>query len=175
MKEIHNYDVLRSDRCISAHGLEARTPFLDKQFVAVAKAMPPSGFRHDGKDRMEKAILRMAFDENLLPPEVLWRQKEAFSDGVSKMEKSWYQIIQEKIREEKLVPENWCDIVEPQKDEDGCEVYDLTWEPRPWTEEAFYYRDLFNSWFPHTADPWPYWMPRWSPETSDPSARTLAQ
>jgi len=157
---IHRYDVLRSDRCISSHGLEARTPFLDKQFVALARSVP-IGFRRPTKDRMEKQCLREAFDETgLLPKEVLWRKKEAFSDGVSATEKSWYQEIQERIEDQRLVPHGWEEIAKEMV-------------PPPKTPEAFWYRTMFEELYPHTTDPWPYWMPAWSPETTDPSARTL--
>jgi len=163
LAEIHRYDVLRSDRSISSHGLEARTPFLDKQFVGVAMSLPTE-LRRPNKceNRMEKHFLRESFSGDLLlPEEVLWRKKEAFSDGVSSQEKSWFQEIQERILEGRLVPENWKEIAEEFK------------EPRPRTPEAFYYRMMYEKFFTKTGDYWPFWMPRWSPETSDPSARTL--
>ena len=153
LKEIHRYDVLRSDRSISSHGLEARTPFLDKQFVAVAMSVPTE-FRRPSKGRMEKQLLREAFDD-LLPPSVLWRKKEAFSDGVSGVERSWFQEIQERVS---TLTEGWEAFA----------------EPRPKTAEAFYYRSIYESLYKKTGDYWPFWMPRWSPETSDPSARTLS-
>ena len=82
LNEIHMFDVLRSDRCMAAHGLEARTPFLDKQVVHTWLSIPV-GLR-TSHSRMEKAILREAFEIcELLPPDVLWRRKEAFSDGVN--------------------------------------------------------------------------------------------
>ena len=95
LNDIHYFDVLRSDRCISSHGLEPRTPFLDRQFVQVAMSLP-THMRRPSKTQPEKYILRKAF-ESYLPNEVLWRRKEAFSDGVSSLEKSWYQIIQESL------------------------------------------------------------------------------
>ena len=164
LKEMHRYDVLRSDRSISSHGLEARTPFLDKQFVATAMAVPTVLRRPVGGDkgRIEKNLLREAFDEGLLPGSVLWRKKEAFSDGVSSTEKSWFQEIQERVLEGGLVPADW-------------EKQALSFaEPRPKTPEAFYYRSLYEKFYTKTGDYWPFWMPRWSPETTDPSARTLA-
>lgn len=162
LKEIHMYDVLRSDRSISSHGLEARTPFLDKQFVAAALSYRTS-LRRPGNGRIEKQLLRDAFDGlDLLPREVLYRRKEAFSDGVSSQEKSWYEIIQEKLLGSKLVSKRWKEI-----------SYEKNYWPEPKTEEAFYYREQFEKHYSHTGRLWPYWMPRWSPETSDPSARTL--
>lgn len=164
LREIHRYDVLRSDRSISSHGLEARTPFLDRQFVLAAMSYPtwtrrPGG----GTDRMEKQLIRDCFvAADLLPAEVLYRKKEAFSDGVSAQEKSWYEIIQDKIKERGLVPEGWREV-----------AYEKNWWPQPPTEEAFYYRQLFEQWYSHTGDLWNYWMPRWSPGATDPSARTL--
>lgn len=164
LQNISTYDVLRSDRTISCHGLEARTPFLDRQFVAAA-LQTATGDRRPSPGRMEKQILRDAFrGTGLLPESVLYRQKEAFSDGVSSVQKSWYEIIQEKIQERGLVPANWADI-----------AYKKNYWPVPPTAEAFYYRELFQKSYPQTGGLWPYWMPRWSPETSDPSARTLAK
>ena len=168
LEEIHQYDVLRSDRCISAHGLEARTPFLDKQFVAVARSAP-TGMRRwisgglvegtTGGAKAEKLLLRNAFAQTgVLPGDVLWRKKEAFSDGVSGVERSWFEEIQSRVSG--LVPADWESQAE-------------RWTPRPLTAEAFWYRSLYEEYYGSVAKPWPYWMPRWSPETKDPSARTL--
>ena len=161
LTDIHYFDVLRSDRSISSHGLEARTPFLDKQFVAVARSIPTELRRGVRGKIIEKNILREAFEKTgLLPKEVLWRAKEAFSDGVSGKEKSWYEICQEKARAE--VREGW-----------DMKYIHLP----PKTEEAYYYRSLFEKYYGSVAEKAvvPYhWMPRWSPGATDPSARTLA-
>jgi asparagine synthase (glutamine-hydrolysing) len=150
LSEIHIYDVLRSDRSISSHGLEPRTPFLDKQFVALALSVQTQHRMND------KWFIRKAFEaSNLLPECVLWREKEAFSDGVSSVKKSWYQEIQERVS-----IESW--------EEDA-----KRFSPVPHTAEAYYYRTLFEKEYTNVGDLWPYWMPRWSPETTDPSARTL--
>ena len=117
LEEIHLYDVIRSDRSISTNGLEARTPFLDKTLVTGYLSLPiqlryygmktqiesTSHIYGDPLDKpCEKWLLRSAFsNSNLLPNEVLWRKKEAFSDGVSKQTRSWFQIIQEKHANEK--------------------------------------------------------------------------
>jgi len=166
LKEIHRYDVLRSDRSISSHGLEARTPFLDKQFVAAALAYKTSLRRPVAENkatgdprRMEKIILRDAFlKDALIPDHVLYRTKEAFSDGVSSQAEgeSWYQIIQRKIEERGI-------ILDDTK---------LRW-PICHTKEALYYRSIYDRFYKNTGDLWPYWMPRWSPGATDPSARTL--
>jgi asparagine synthase (glutamine-hydrolysing) len=168
LEDIHYFDVLRSDRSISSNGLEPRTPFLDKGFVAVAKGLPTKwrrpGVRHGGcMPTCEKWILRRAFESSgLLPPEVLWRRKEAFSDGVSGPVRSWYEEIQERVSV--LVPADWA-------------VAKFDHLP-PATAEAFYYRQLFEQFFGPGRDAAeaavPYrWMPRWSPGATDPSARTL--
>jgi asparagine synthase (glutamine-hydrolysing) len=164
LENIHTFDVLRSDRSISANGLEPRTPFLDKQFVALVRSIHPSFLRPCPGIQVEKAILREAFDDGVtLPPEVINRRKEAFSDGVSGTDKSWYQEIRDRVA--KLVPDDWQD-----------EVAHLT-HMRPLTAEDFYYRQLFETFYPGDENALatvPYrWMPRWSPETTDPSARTL--
>lgn len=165
LEEIHQYDVLRSDRCVAAHGLEARTPFLDKQFVAVARSAP-TGMRRwvsnaiSGSGQVEKQLLRDAFAQTgILPGDVVWRKKEAFSDGVSGTERSWFEEIQARVLD--LVPADW-------------ETQAERWTPRPQTAEAYWYRSLYEEYYGSVAKPWPYWMPRWSPETKDPSARTLA-
>ena len=161
LKDIHYFDVLRSDRSISSHGLEPRTPFLDRQFVQVAMSVATK-LRRPFKNIMEeKWILREAFnDGTYLPNEVLWRKKEAFSDGVSSLEKSWYEIIQERVA--KLVPENWREI---------SKVF--THLP-PNTPEQFYYRILFEKNYENHSNVIPYfWMPKWCDGATDPSARTL--
>jgi asparagine synthase (glutamine-hydrolysing) len=102
LKDIHFFDVLRSDRSISTHGLEARTPFLDKHFVETYLSIPPDIRFHAGNGVCEKYILRKAFDgKKMLPKEVLWRTKEAFSDGVSSSKESWFQTIQKMHHDEK--------------------------------------------------------------------------
>ena len=84
LKDIHLFDVLRSDRSISSVGLEARTPFLDRNFVRTYLSIPSHIRCHKTNNYPEKYLLRMAFaDSNILPREILYRTKEAFSDGVS--------------------------------------------------------------------------------------------
>jgi len=163
--DIHMFDVLRSDRSISSHGLEPRTPFLDRQFVAVARSVSTELRRPVRGVRPEKWLLREAFkDSGLLPPDVLWRQKEAFSDGVSGTEKSWYQITQEMAL--KVVGDAW--------ETEAARLYPTG---APDTPEKFYYRRLYDEKYgAATAEvnvPY-FWMPRWSPGVKDPSARTLA-
>ena len=100
VEEIHYFDVLRSDRSISSNGLEARTPFLDIAFVKYCLSIPAELKTFDGVNRLEKHLLRKAFDgHGLLPDNVLWRRKCAFSDGVSSQKNSWHQIIKTFIDE----------------------------------------------------------------------------
>lgn len=169
LKDIHSFDVLRSDRSISSHGLEARTPFLDKQFVAVARSVSTSLRRPIKGVQVEKWILRKAFeDTGLLPNPVLWRRKEAFSDGVSGSvgSKPWYMICQEHA--EKLMSEN--------KEDSWKSKASLFTHLMPQTAEAYYYRWIFQKKFGKKFDsvtvPY-FWMPKWSKGTTDPSARTL--
>jgi asparagine synthase (glutamine-hydrolysing) len=163
--EIHYFDVLRSDRTISCHGLEPRTPFLDKQFVNVARSIATEWLRPQKNGLCEKWLLRRAFDDGVtLPHEVLWRRKEAFSDGVSPTEKSWSQLIAEYV--EDFVPEGWKELAEQK-------YPNMT----PKTAEQFFYRFHFEANYgkasSHTAIPH-FWMPKWSPGVTDPSARALA-
>lgn len=145
LTDIHMYDVLRSDRCISTHGLEPRTPFLDRGLVQFVLSLSPE-FRFQSNKEMEKQLLRkcvMASDPQLLPSNVLWRRKEAFSDGVSQQGRSLYQIIQERMS---------TSTVE---------------------SEAAFYRLHFDKLYKDCSHVIPYrWMPRFV-EATDPSARTL--
>jgi len=82
LKNIHFFDVLRSDKTISSAGLEARVPFGGRDFMEYSMSLHPKHKMFD-KEIIEKNLLRKAMAD-LLPPELLWRRKEAFSDGVSK-------------------------------------------------------------------------------------------
>jgi len=95
--DIHFFDSLRSDRSVCAHGLEARAPFADKEFVEYYLSVDPR--ITSPMDKIEKYMLRMAFAQSgLLPDNVLWRKKEAFSDGVSSPDDSWHNIIKNYIK-----------------------------------------------------------------------------
>lgn len=155
LRDIHCFDALRSDKCISAHGLEARTPFLDPTVVQVYLSLPRE-IRMD--HRMEKYLLRTAF-EHLLPHSIAWRTKEAFSDGVSPKGDSWFQIIQ------RMVPK---EVVSKFNSEHPDKFN------QPTTPEQYYYRTIFDEAYPDAANVVPYfWMPKFVKAT-DCSARTLA-
>jgi len=167
LKDINSFDVLRSDRSMADHGLEARTPFLDKQLVNLWRSIPTELRRPNLENkRPEKYILRMAFDDSrLLPHEVLWRKKEAFSDGVSATEEPWHAKIDKYVRS-----------MNPNIDDElknASQNYPFN---TPKTAEALTYRKIFESLYgAKSVRVIPYmWMPRWSPETTDPSARTLS-
>ena len=152
LKDICYFDVLRSDRSISSHGLEARTPFLDKNFVQMYLSIPAeTRFLEMKRTKIEKYLLREAFDKtNLLPDNVLWRTKEAFSDGVSTQKESWFETIQN------FAKEKYKDM-----NIDGP------------TAEKYWYRELFNQYYPNCKNVIPYmWMPKFV-DATDASARTL--
>ena len=153
LKDIHLFDVLRSDRSISSNGLEARTPFLDKVFVKTYLSLPLAV--RNQKNKCEKYLLRKAFEPfNLLPKEILFRTKEAFSDGVSSLKKSWFEIIQTYVQD-KHIPS-----------------IEYVHNP-PTTQEQKYYRHIFEKCYPDCAQIIPYfWMPRFV-DATDSSARTL--
>lgn len=168
LKDIHLFDVLRSDKCISSHGLEPRTPFLDKTFVNYYLSIPQK-LRFDSNKIMEKYLLRNSFTiENfqnvfgnqILPKEILWRRKEAFSDGVSSKGRSLYMILQEFISTI-LKLENYYE-------KDIINKYPASIET-----EKIYYKNIFKCHFSKCEKIVPYyWMPRYTNAT-DPSARTL--
>ena len=163
LKNIQYFDVLRSDRCISSHGLEARTPFLDRTFVHSYLSLPINIRNHNNGNKIEKYLLRKSIeqiDPNLLPYDVLWRAKEAFSDGVSSQEKSWFEIIQSKL-EDKYSNETF----EKLKKKYDCNP--------PTTKEQLYYREIFENNYPDKGYIIPhFWMPQYTNAT-DSSARNL--
>lgn len=166
LREIHMFDVARSERSMAAHGLESRSPFLDRQFVSVARALPTDALRPT-KTMMEKTILRTAFAESgLLPEKVLWRRKEAFSDGISRAERSWFEMAREEgTRRGTESGEDWVA---------RARTYNVN--PPP-TAEALWYRELFHELYPAAAAGAvaPHmWMPRFIAGATDPSARTLS-
>jgi len=161
LDEIYLYDVLRSDRSISSNGLEARTPFLDKSFVEYYMSIPARLKAFNKTDRIEKFLLRKAFEsEGLLPKEVLWRRKCAFSDGVSSIKESWHKSIQNYVD---------CFI----SDEEFKRESEKIEHCKPLLKESFYYRKVFDELFPGKENLIPrFWMPRWT-SVIDPSAREL--
>jgi len=153
VKNIHLYDGRRADRCISKWGLEARIPFLDPEFIEAYWTLPEE-WRHPNYKGIEKWWLRKAFENsNYLPDEILWRKKEAFSDGISEKNNSWYQIIQDYIKEQIIIENNSPSM------------------------EASYYKEIFTNYFKKcNINIIPsYWQPKWINNENyiDPSARVL--
>ena len=183
LSDIYLYDVLRSDKSISSHGLEPRTPFLDRTWVQKYLSLPIH-IRYDKNNTlMEKHLLRLSFShtyfknsrgEDLLPKEILWRKKEAFSDGVSKKSRSLYEIIQE------FTNSQIGDLVDVPNTNDFkamCEQSTMMSEVDghliPETSEQFYYRYLFELNYMGMGKIVPYfWMPKYV-NAKDASARTL--
>jgi asparagine synthase (glutamine-hydrolysing) len=159
VKDVHKFDGKRTDRTMAYHGLEVRCPFADKDLVTYVMSIDPSLVVP--QKGVEKDLLRKTF-EGYLPHDILYRKKEAFSDAVSTQTKSWYQIIQDHI--ETLVTD---EEFQTEKDK-------YAW-CTPYTKESYYYRKKFVEFFGDDNSkiiPY-YWLPKWTTETTDPSARTL--
>lgn len=92
LKEVHMFDALRGDKTTAGNGLEIRVPFFDKEFMDYYMSIDPK--KKIVKDGMEKYLLRKSFEFDL-PKEIVWRRKDGFSDGVSAVDKPWYNIIEE--------------------------------------------------------------------------------
>ena len=160
IKELYMYDVLRADRCISAHALEGRVPFADIDFVNYSMSIDPA--KKMNVYNKGKYLLRHAFEgTGYLPDDILFREKAAFSDAVGH---SMVDYLKE-LAEEKYSDE---DVVNAKEKYPYC---------TPFTKESLMYRDIFESFFPGNAK-WikDFWMPNKSWENcdvNDPSARVL--
>jgi asparagine synthase (glutamine-hydrolysing) len=170
VRDVCYFDLLRSDKSISGAGLEARVPFADKRFLQYVMSIPPR-YKMFGDERIEKYIFRKAFS-GLLPDDILWRRKEAFSDGVSGHERSWFQIIRDYI-DTKVTNDEYnkyietimglCDTI------DGDSNYHNT----PYDKESYYYRRIFDTFYPGCEKTIPYFWRHPFCEEKDPSARLL--
>lgn len=157
LNNIQYFDVLRSDKSIAGAGLEARVPFSDKDFLTYCMQIPPEMKMFD-KNHIEKYLFRKAF-EDILPPELAWRVKTAFSDGVSNSERPWYEIIKE-----------YMDI---QYTDEEYIMKRLKYEYNmPYDKESLYYREIYDRYYPNTAKTIPYFwkQPFMGDGKSDPSA-----
>ena len=183
VQNIHMFDGLRVDRCMSGNGLEVRLPFSDTQLLHLIYSIEPSLLRpqlttvpyySESKPiLLEKCLIRKAFDSNrlgsnesnLLPDEILYRPKFAFSDLTNET-KPWVEIIKDHIETVvsdteyneflKTVPENYKFNT-------------------PFTKESYYYRKIFEKYYPGQSQVIPYfWLPNWT-QTKDPSARVLKE
>ena len=162
VQKLFTADLLRADKSTMAHGLEARVPFLDKAFLELAIKIKPEEKMPQTYHGIEKYILRKAFDtpeQPYLPTEVLWRQKEQFSDGVG------YNWINRLI--------DYCSAqVTEEQLEKAATLYPYN---TPLTKEAYFYRSIFHKHFPQTAAAQTVrkWIPKWQ-ENQDPSGRANA-
>lgn len=160
VRELHMYDVLRADRCISVNSLEARVPFGDLAFVRCAMAIDPA--LKMNRHGMGKYLLRKAFAaDSLLPENILWRQKAAFSDAVG-------HSLADDLKA--LAETTYTDAEAAEK----CARYA---HARPFTKESLLYRELFERYYPGQSRMVAgFWMPNrdWPGcDVDDPSARVL--
>jgi len=160
IRELHMYDVLRADRCISVNSLEARVPFGDLDFVDYVMSIDP-------KLKMNtynkgKYLLRRAFSGDYLPRDILMREKAAFSDAVGH---SMVDYLKE-YAEDRF------------SDSEYAELRELYSSPKPFTKESLLYRMLFEKYYPGQSQMIAgYWMPNKDWEgcnVNDPSARVLS-
>ncbi|MBR2287350.1 MAG: asparagine synthase B [Clostridia bacterium] len=158
--EIHMYDVLRADRCISANSLEARVPFGDLAFVEYAMSIDPR--RKMNTHDMGKFLIRHAFEKDqLLPESILYRQKAAFSDAVG------HSMVDDlkALAEETYPGDTW---------KSQCQRYT---HATPFTKESLMYREIFEELYPGQSEMvQDFWMPNRSwpgCDVDDPSARVL--
>jgi len=151
IRSLHRFDVLRAEKTIAGAGLEARFPFLDKSFVDTYLAQP-SNLRHPSYFDIEKGLLRLSIEHkfpSLIPASVLYRKKEAFSDGISSLKRPWFQILQDNAKS-RFVDLNGVDA------------------------EKMLYKTIFIDKFGDRTNIIPYyWLPRWQGDIEDPSARVL--
>lgn len=161
LRELHMYDVLRADRCISVNSLEARVPFGDLDFVRYVMSIDPA--LKLNSYGMGKCLLRKAFEKDgLLPEAILWRQKAAFSDAVGH---SMVDDLKE-YAEQFYTDEEF---------KSKCRAYGYC---PPFTKESLLYREIFEDFYPGQAEMIKdFWMPNrdWEGcDVDDPSARVLA-
>ena len=162
VQKLFTADLLRADKMPMAHGLEARIPFLDAAFLDAAIRIKTEEKQPKTYNGIEKYILRKAFDtpeDPYLPEEVLWRQKEQFSDGVG------YNWIDELME--------YCSSQVTDEQLAGASV-EFPYNS-PTTKEAYLYRSIFHKFYPqvsaaHTVRKW---IPKWQ-ENQDPSGRANA-
>ena len=161
VRELHMYDVLRADRCISVNSLEARVPFGDLDFVRYVMALDPEmKLNRYGKG---KYLLRHAFEGlGYLPDAILWREKAAFSDAVGH---SMVDYLKEYAQTQYSDAEY----------EEKRLRYDYA---QPFTKESLLYREIFEKYYPGQAEMIvDFWMPNkaWKGcDVNDPSARVLS-
>ena len=161
IRELHMYDVLRADRCISVNSLEARVPFGDLDFVKYVMSLDPE--MKQNRYGKGKYLLRHAFEGlDCLPDSILWREKAAFSDAVGH---SMVDYLKE-YAETQYSDEEF---------EERRRRYD---HAQPFTKESLLYREIFEKYYPGQSEMVvDFWMPNrsWKGcDVNDPSARVLS-
>jgi len=155
LDNIHYFDVLRSDKSISGAGLEARVPFSDLEFLKYCMSIQPK-YKRFSKEIIEKYLFRKAFDD-MLPKELAWRVKTAFSDGVSNSERPWYEIIKE--------------YMDTKYTDDEYEERRIKYTHNtPYDKESLYYREIYEKFYPNTSHTIPYFWKQPFMKEADPSA-----
>ena len=158
--ELHMYDVLRADRCISVNSLEARVPFGDLDFVKYVMAIDPE--KKINKYGKGKYLLRHAFEGDYLPHDILYREKAAFSDAVGHSMVDYLKEYAEKCYTQ----------------EDFSEKAAKYSHAKPFTKESLLYREIFEKYYPGNSEMIvDFWMPnkQWEGcNVNDPSARVLS-
>ena len=161
VRELHMYDVLRADRCISVNSLEARVPFGDLDFVKYVMSLDPE--MKMNRYNKGKYLLRRAFEGlDYLPDSILWREKAAFSDAVGHSMVDYLKEYAEK---------QYSDA----EFETRRKLYA---HAQPFTKESLLYREIFEKYYPGQSEMVvDFWMPNrsWKGcDVSDPSARVLS-
>lgn len=158
LHELYMYDVLRADRCLAFHSLEARVPFGDKAFVDYIVSIDPT--LKMNRTGIGKHLLRKAFEGDYLPHDILYREKAAFSDAVG------HSMVDHLKAHANIAYDDETFILRSQ-----------TYSPKPRTKEALLYREIFEKHYPnHSHLIKEYWMPNKDWEgcnVDDPSARFL--
>ena len=158
--ELHMYDVLRADRCISVNSLEARVPFGDLDFVKYVMAVDPE--KKLNKYNKGKYLLRHAFEGDYLPHDILYREKAAFSDAVGHSMVDYLKEYAEGLYTDKEL-------------EEKSAAYS---HAKPFTKESLLYREIFEKYYPNQSEMVvDFWMPNKEWEgcnVNDPSARVLS-
>ncbi|AYV80947.1 MAG: asparagine synthase [Harvfovirus sp.] len=164
INDIHFFDGLRADRATSRWGIELRLPFGDHRLVDYTLRVAPE-LRTPHYKGIEKWLLRAAFEhDNILPHDVLFRIKSAFSDSIASKKRSWVSIIKE--------------MVETKYTEEDLKIAQTKYvHLPPISKESLYYREVFCAYYGENisvSQTIPYfWMPKWC-DAKDPSARVLS-
>lgn len=160
IRELYMYDVLRADRCISVHSMEARVPFGDLDFVKYVMSINPE--KKMNIYNKGKYLLRHAFEGDYLPESILMREKAAFSDAVGHSMVDYLKEYAEK----------------KYSDEEFETISAKYTHAKPFTKESLLYREIFEKYYPGQGEMIKdFWMPNKDWEgcnVNDPSARVLS-